>query len=428
MSQILKTSRLHDIISTTSNTMKKLKQSKLSTAILVCTLGLAVQPLSAADSFSESITEGKAELSFRYRYEFVEQENFSKDANASTLRTRLNYKTADYSGWQFFIEVDNVTEIFGDHYNAGAGNTPNRTQYPVVVDPTGTEINQVWLSYKFNEKASTKLGRQRILLDNQRFVGGVGWRQNEQTYDALSFDFNIANSHLFLAYVDHVNRIFGEDVPAGDHDNKTLLANWSKTWSEKHHFKAYYYGIENKDDATFSTDTIGIGYKTHFDIGQHKLKLGLEYATQSDAANNPVDYEADYLRLDAALSFNDGEFFVGYEMLEGSNSQSGAAFRTPLATLHAFNGWADQFLNTPDVGIVDTFFGVKGLVNSWSWQAQYHQFDSETGSGKLGSELDLSLSKKLNDKATVLLKAADYSAKTFSQDTQKVWFMFSYQL
>src|SRR5690606_24482700 len=120
---------------------------------------------------------------------------------------------------------------------------------------------------------------------------------------------------------------------------------------------------------------------THFDMGQQKLKLGLEYATQSDAANNPVDYDADYLRFDAAITFNNGEFFAGYEMLEGSNNQSGAAFRTPLATLHAFNGWADQFLTTPDVGIVDTFLGVKGQVNGWSWQAKYHQFDSESGSG-----------------------------------------------
>jgi len=407
--------------------MINIKRTVLTSALLASTLAISPQTLQASEE-PQSTNKGEATLSFRYRYEFVDQANFAKDANASTLRTRLNYKTADYNGWRFFIEADNVTEIFGDQYNAGAGNTPNRTQYPVVADPTGTEINQAWASYQFNSNASTKLGRQRILLDNQRFVGGVGWRQNEQTYDALSFDFNIIESHLFIAYVDHVNRIFGEDVPAGDHDNKTLLANWSKTWNTKHHIKAYYYGIDNKQDASFSTDTIGVGYNTHFDMGQQKLKLGLEYATQSDAANNPVDYDADYLRFDAAITFNNGEFFAGYEMLEGSNNQSGAAFRTPLATLHAFNGWADQFLTTPDVGIVDTFLGVKGQVNGWSWQAKYHQFDSESGSGSLGTEFNLSLSKNLTDNAVMLLKAADYSARSFSQDTQKVWFVFSYHL
>ncbi|MCX7545469.1 alginate export family protein [Marinicella gelatinilytica] len=407
--------------------MISIKKSLLSSALLAGALTTAPLSIQAADE-TQSDNKGEASLSFRYRYELVDQANFAKDANASTLRTRLNYKTADYNGWRFFIEADNVTEIFGDHYNAGAGNTPNRTQYPVVADPTGTEINQAWVSYQFNDKATTKLGRQRILLDNQRFVGGVGWRQNEQTYDALSFDFKIADSQLFLAYIDHVNRIFGEDVPAGDHDNKTLLGNWSKTWAAKHHVKVYYYGIENSDDATFSTDTLGFGYNTHFDIGAQKLKVGIEYASQSDADNNPVNYDADYLRFDVALSFNNGEFFAGYEMLEGSDTQAGAAFRTPLATLHAFNGWADQFLSTPDVGIVDTFIGVKGSINGWGWQAKYHQFDSEAGSGQLGSEFDVSLSKKLGQKADLLLKAADYSADTHSQDTQKVWLMFSYRL
>lgn len=96
--------------------------------------------------------------------------------------------------------------------------------------------------------------------------------------------------------------------------------------------------------------------------------------------------------------------------------------------MHAFNGWADQFLATPDKGIVDTFIGVKGSLNGWGWQAKYHQFDSEAGSGQLGSEFDVSLSRKLGEKAGLLLKAADYSADQHSQDTQKVWLMFSYSL
>lgn len=286
--------------------MINFKKTALASAMMAATLTATPLVLHAADT--EQANKGEASLSFRYRYEMVDQENFAKDANASTLRTRLNYKTADYSGWRFFIEVDDVTEIWGDHYNAGAGNTPDRTQYPVVADPTGTEINQAWVSFQFNDKASTKLGRQRILLDNQRFVGGVGWRQNEQTYDALSFDFDVADSRLFLAYVDHVNRIFGEDVPAGDHDNQTLLANWNKSWGDKHHIKAYYYGIENDDAPAFSTNTVGIGYNTHFDVGAQKLKLGLEYASQSDADNNPVNYDADYWRFDVAMTLETVNF------------------------------------------------------------------------------------------------------------------------
>ena len=182
---------------------------KKNNFILISAMGMTALsfPVFSAESLSEAFSNGKANLSFRYRYEMVDQDGFSKDANASTLLTRLNYQTEAYKGFSFFIEADNVMEVFGDNYNAGAGNTPNNGAYPVVADPTGTEINQAWFNFAFNDDNNLKIGRQRILLDNQRFVGGVGWRQNEQTYDAVSFDTKISSSKLFLSYIENVNRI-----------------------------------------------------------------------------------------------------------------------------------------------------------------------------------------------------------------------------
>lgn len=96
------------------------------------------------------------------------------------------------------FQVDNVTEILGDKFNAGAGNTPNRIQYPVVADPTGTEINKAWFNLHFSDH-DFKLGLQRIVFDNQRFIGGVAWRQSEKTFDAACADFELAGNHLELA-------------------------------------------------------------------------------------------------------------------------------------------------------------------------------------------------------------------------------------
>lgn len=379
----------------------------------------------AADSLSEAFSNGDANLSFRYRFEMVDQDNFSRDANASTLRTRLNYKTESYNGFSFFIEADNVMEVFGDNYNAGGGNTPNNGQYPVVADPTGTEINQAWFNYAFNDTADVKLGRQRILLDNQRFVGGVGWRQNEQTYDAISLDAGIAGSKLFVSYIENVNRIFGDDVAAGDHDNQTFLANWSNSWNEKHKLSVYYYNIDNNDAAAFSTATFGASFKTDWPMGDNKFTFGVEVAQQSDAHNNPVNYDADYARLDLALALENVTFFGGYEVLGGDSNQAGASFRTPLATLHAFNGWADQFLGTPGAGLEDTFVGAKGAVEGFKWMVKYHQFDAESGSGDFGSELDFSVSKKLSKNFSALVKAAQYDAEDIKADTNKYWIMVS---
>ncbi len=395
--------------------------------ILISALGMSAfsTPAISAETFSEAFSNGDANLSFRYRFEMVDQDNFDRDANASTLRTRLNYTTEAYKGWKFFIEADNVMEVFGDNYNAGAGNTPNNGQYPVVADPTGTEINQAWFNYAFNDSTNLKFGRQRILLDNQRFVGGVGWRQNEQTYDAVSFDTNIAGSKLFLSYIENVNRIFGDDVAAGDHDNQTFLANWSNKWQDRHKLTVYYYNIDNEDAAAFSTATFGASFKTHWPIGENKMTFGAEFASQSDAHNNPVNYDANYMRLDLGLVFEQMTFFGGYEVLEGDDVFAGAAFRTPLATLHAFNGWADQFLATPNQGLEDTFVGAKGNIEGFKWMVKYHQFDAESGAGDFGSELDFSVAKKLNKNFSALVKAAQYDAEDIKADTNKYWIMLS---
>ena len=78
---------------------------------------------------------------------------------------------------------------------------------------------------------------------------------------------------------------------------------------------------------------------------------------------------------------------------EGNADQPGRAFRTPLATLHAFQGWADLFLATPNAGIDDLFFNVKFGIEKWQLQAIYHDFSSESGSTDYGTEIDLSGSR-----------------------------------
>ena len=139
------------------------------------------------DDLATAITSGDASLNLRYRYEYVDQDSFDEDAHASTLRMRLNYQTGSWRDWSGFLEFDHVLEVFLNDYNSGSGTSSgNRNQYPVVADPDGSDLNQVYLQYAPNADWQTRVGRQRILLDDQRYVGGVGWRQNEQTYDGLS--------------------------------------------------------------------------------------------------------------------------------------------------------------------------------------------------------------------------------------------------
>ncbi len=70
-------------------------------AVLIL-VGSALAPVPAfcqdenRQTLAGAITTGKASIGFRYRYEFVDQDGFTENANASTVRLRLNYKTGAY--------------------------------------------------------------------------------------------------------------------------------------------------------------------------------------------------------------------------------------------------------------------------------------------------------------------------------------------
>ena len=169
----------------------------------------AAAPATAPTDFISALTGGKAHLDFRYRYEQVDQQGFDVDAYASTLRTRLNYTTAEWQGLTAMLEAANVVAL--GQYSLYNSTTNGATSRPVVADPEYTEINQAWLQYTLGDFTGIG-GRQVINLDNQRFVGNVAWRQNDQTYDAVTLKTgSIPRTQLFYSWVGNVNRVTGPD-------------------------------------------------------------------------------------------------------------------------------------------------------------------------------------------------------------------------
>lgn len=374
-----------------------------------------------------AISAGKATVSFRYRYEFVDQDGFAENANASTARLRLNYKTDSFRNWSAFGEFDYIGEILVNDFNSTGGSSPNRDQYPVVADPKGEDLNQLYLDYDPSENTKLRFGRQRITLDNDRFIGNVGWRQNEQTYDAVSFNLKAAgNTEFKYAYVAAVNRITGNEVSSGRQDMDTHLLNATVKISDAWKVTPYYYRIDNQDAAALSSATFGARLTGSMAAGENKLSLVAEYANQTDIANNPNNYDADYLHAAATYAMKDGPSFqVAYESLGGDATAPGMSFNTPLATAHAFQGWADKFLGTPAQGVNDLYVSAMFSAAKWNFTGVYHDFTAEAGSGDWGTEIDFSAGRKLTDRYGLLLKAAFYNADQWATDTNKFWVMLT---
>jgi hypothetical protein len=387
----------------------------------------------AERTLGEAIGSGKATVDLRYRYEHVDQDGFAEDANASTLRIRLNYATGTFRDWSAFGEFDYVSELLIDDFDSGGGTSPNRAQYPVVADPDGADLNQLYVEYAGIDDTSLRIGRQRILLDKQRFVGGVGWRQNEQTFDAVTFRYSgWSAADLQYSYVSRVKRIFGDGSAAGRNDGDTHLLHANLTLARNWTLTPYGYFIDNDDVAAFSTRTLGARLAGRFAVGksavgERVVSVAGEFATQSDAAAAPVAFDADYLRLDVALTLRkDLSLGVGYEVLGGDRNAAGRAFRTPLATLHAFQGWADQFLTTPDAGIEDLFASITYSRAGWKLQAVAHRFAAASGGADWGDELDVSLGRRFSDRYGLLLKAALFESDNPAySDVGKFWLMLT---
>lgn len=389
----------------------------------------AGSPALAGESLGNATGIDGLYAQFRWRAEHVDQDDFRKDAFAAPLRARVGYASPSWHGWSLAAEYDHVFDLGLDHYDEGGGNTPDRGQYPVIADPSGGDLNQAWLQWASQSGLRIKAGRQRIIYDNARFIGNVGWRQNEQTYDGVALEYEGSNGfELKAAWLGEVHRIFGDDVPAGENDLDSWIGNLGYTFAGKGKLVGYAYAIDNRDVAAFSTTTFGVRWLGDaMALGEHaRLGYTLEYAHQEDSANAPVSFNADYFRVDLSLALEVPTFVAGYESLGGDKSRSGAAFRTPLATLHAFNGWADKFLTTPDAGLNDLFAGVKLPVGGWTLNATGHLFEAQSGGSDLGSEFDASLSRPIAEDFDVLFKVAFYDGDDPAYaDTTKWWVQLS---
>ena len=385
--------------------------------------GLADEP----DDFGSWLASGDAGLSARYRYEHVDQENIADEADASTLSLRLNYKTGRWQGWSAFVEFDYVAHVLLRDFNSGGGTSPDKSRFPVVADPKGADLNQLYADYKA-DNWSVRIGRQRILLDNHRFVGNVGWRQNPQTYDALTFTTGaIPNTTLQYSYVAEVRRIFGERSPGGSDASNHHLLNASIALDEDWTLVPYAYLLDYEDAARFnaSSSTFGIRLAGGFPAGEGRLALVGEIATQSEAGDSALDYDADYVHAELMWAADAGlTLGVSFESLGSDNGV--AAFQTPLATAHRFQGWADLFLTTPAGGVEDLYFTAKFKARDWNLTGIYHDFSAESGGGDYGDEFDVSVGRSFAGRYNLLFKGAFFSGDLPGfPDTDKFWIMFS---
>lgn len=386
----------------------------------------------AADTLTDALTGGKVSGNLQLRYEGVTQNNALQNADAITARLRLGYETGTFNGFGAMVEAESTTDLGNKKYNSL---NPVNATYSTVMDPEVTEINQAYLSYSGMGNTTIKWGRQRLILDNARFVGNVGWRQNEQTYDAFTLvNKSLPDTTITAGYITNVNRIIGDGVTGGNAPMSSPIFNVNyKGWSLAE-IVGYAYLLDYNVAAPYaannlnSSDTYGLRLKGSAPMGGNKLLYTAEFAEQRSAHGNTVNYKTSYTLLEGGVDItNMAVFKLGYEVLGSDTGAANTQFKTPLATLHAFNGWADTFLATPANGLKDAYVSANGKLAGIALGAAYHDYRADVstaGINNLGSEWNLVATYKYGKNYTVGLKYADYSAGDVAAgyvDTRKTW-------
>ncbi|MDX2437669.1 MAG: hypothetical protein QNL88_11530 [Acidobacteriota bacterium] len=386
-------------------------------AVAASSPAVAEEPVTLGDA----VTRGKLSLNLRYRYEGVDQTGFEENGQASTLRTALGYRTLWWHRLAAMIEFENVVNIgfSNDHNNAGAGSLWNGvTDRPVIPDPPLTEINQVYLDWKPLDTLPIRGGRQEIVIDNSRFVGNVGFRQNHQAFDGAKAHFTgVKNLDIGYAYIARQRTVTAASRPMS-----TSHLEGVYSFSGIGSLRGYLLSIDYDQEGLWrlSTATFGVSFAGKTSLSKPLgLTYRLELATQSDTGDNPETVEADYFRADLGFVFGKMKAAAGYEVLGGSPGDG--SFNTPLATLHKFNGWADKFLVTPADGLRDVFVSLDANLGAFALTGVYHDFSADSGGASWGSEFDANVVYTAPWKQKFALTYAAYDADDWATDTDKFW-------
>ncbi len=361
----------------------------------------------------DALVGGKPILDVNFRWGYAKRDALD-DSHAATVRTRLGYQTGSLRGVSGLVEMVNTASPKPSGYFDGV--EANDKGQTIIADPERTDVNRVWLRFAREDWAGLDLkgGRQRIKLDDDRWIGNVGWRQNEQTFDAARLQSSLGIEKLLVQYVYawEVNRIFADrgPDPRRDFNPRSHFVNvaYDHGPAVKAVFFAYLIDPSEDDFRSLGSQTYGLRLTGKVPLGERlSLPYQASYAFQEDWGDNPTSYGAHYAFAEAGIAFERiGRISTGFELL---GSDRDAVVVTPFSTAHKFNGFADVFLNNGgNRGLRDLYVSVAPTipVPGLKLKLIVHRFWDDQGGDLLGQEYDAVATYDFNSHVGLLYKFA----------------------
>jgi hypothetical protein len=385
----------------------------------------AAEAPKVASSPLEAITAGKLTLNLRARYEHVDQAGKTDYADAFTNRTLLGWRTLPYYGISLYAEAIDVTRIGVQNYN---DMSTASARYPTVADPEHTGVNQLYVDYTGLPDTKIRFGRQSLKLDNVRYVGNVEFRQVMQVLTGLW----VENKSLPGVELDYGHFVRVKNIFDVERQARIDLFRAAWTFMPDNQLIGFAYlqdqPMTGQQAATGLADgsnrILGVRANGAFPIDGHwKLPYTAEYAKQDSYADGSSLVDAKYWRLGVGGQYDKTFVRADYEVLGSNNGLY--AFQTPLGTNHLFQGWVDMFLVTPKQGMRDAWLSAGTNVHGVQLYTEYHDFRTDVGSLKIGTEWDVGVTYAFTKQLTGKIEYGQFKEgdvlPTRYRDTSKFW-------
>lgn len=361
----------------------------------------------------------------RLRWEQAQSEAESEAASALTLRIRPTLEIKPHSNISLLGEVEAVVGLIPDNRNGFFGDESR----PQIPDPEGIELNRLQALIGLSDTVSINLGRQQISLDEERFIGISNFRQNQQTYDAITTNVTTKTGVAIDAgYIWQVNSFLGSRHPAGKIDSQSFFLDGGIP-TLIGYGSLFHYNLDLKVGGTngedIKSETTGIRLNGRRALGPSKML----FWRASYAEQEINDARPDYFLGSVGLDVGEVTIVGRFEQL---GTDDGTAFQTPLGTLHKFQGRSDIFTRTPEDGLNDSEISMVWRIGSFyalrgsRLNVQYNKFESADGGLNYGEETGAEFSTLIGG-TRFGIATSRYEANAFATDTDKTWITFSRQ-
>jgi len=316
-------------------------------------------------------------------------------------------------------------------------------QDPVSIDGT-VQIFESYVEPSLSDKISVRIGRQKIMYDNQRLFAENNWRQTGRSHEAVRFMYHGKKLEADLIGAFNQKRLafdrnFETDYYPGFLNYKFLFANFIK-WKPTDNFTLTTINASDgfQDDSSARENHFRFTSGGRLEFTQNKLYVTVAAYYQYGNTRTGQDLNAYYVQPEIKLEISKPLMVrLGAELMSGNDatqkSSTSHSFDPLYGVNHRFMGSMDYFTRFPvdvnNAGLLNPYlFIFYNVSKKVTLRADQHLFYSQNDFVKkekvipryLGFENDLLFIYNPN-KFTELQLGYSYMLATQSmQDIKKI--------